>query len=317
MKYFTNCTTLEALKKEYRRLCMLHHPDRGGDTATMAAINDEYDAVFPAFKLSYNRTAETPTTETAQSTRNEFYTANGWKGSNYEAGRSLKEIAQLVRKFIKEQFPTYKFSVRTSYASMCQELHVELKECPCKVYKDFGELTKEEKHTIFRKATRNDVFGLNSWTDTELKAEFERIWDTYGSFYRVLSEQLQAAVDAVDGYVKSFNFDDCDGMIDYFHVNFYYFGCKTGNVQFVPKTARIANPKEPKPEEKNADSLRVVFVPEFDGVEVYSPGKPAEDTRTALKAAGYRWHSKKKCWYARNTEQNLQALRAIETGLAV
>ena len=317
MKYFTNCTTLEALKKEYRRLCMLHHPDRGGDTATMAAINDEYDAVFPAFKLAYNRTAETPTTETAQSTRNEFYTANGWKGSNYEAGRSLKEIAQLVRKFIKEQFPTYKFSVRTSYASMCQELHVELKECPCKVYKDFGELTKEEKHTIFRKATRNDVFSLNSWTDTELKAEFERIWDTYGSFYRVLSEQLQAAVDAVDGYVKSFNFDDCDGMIDYFHVNFYYFGCKTGNVQFVPKTARIANPKEPKPEEKNADSLRVVFVPEFDSVEVYFPGKPAEDTRTALKAAGYRWHSKKKCWYARNTEQNLQALRAIETGLAV
>ena len=317
MKYFTNCTTLEALKKEYRSLCMLHHPDRGGDTATMAAINDEYDAVFPAFKLAYNRTAETPTTETAQSTRNEFYTANGWKGSNYEAGRSLKEIAQLVRKFIKEQFPTYKFSVRTSYASMCQELHVELKECPCKVYKDFGELTKEEKHTIFRKATRNDVFSLNSWTDTELKAEFERIWDTYGSFYRVLSEQLQAAVDAVDGYVKSFNFDDCDGMIDYFHVNFYYFGCKTGNVQFVPKTARIANPKEPKPEEKNADSLRVVFVPEFDSVEVYFPGKPAEDTRTALKAAGYRWHSKKKCWYARNTEQNLQALRAIETGLAV
>ncbi len=41
------------------------------------------------------------------------------------------------------------------------------------------------------------------------------------------------------------------------------------------------------------------------------------DTRTALKAAGYRWHSKKKCWYAQNTEQNLQALRAIETALTV
>ena len=34
MKYFTSCTTLEALKKEYRRLCMIHHPDRGGDAAT-------------------------------------------------------------------------------------------------------------------------------------------------------------------------------------------------------------------------------------------------------------------------------------------
>lgn len=130
MKYFTTCTTLDELKKEFRRLAMLHHPDHGGDTETMKAINAEYDAVFPAFKLAYNRTAKTPTSETAQSTRSEFYTANGWKGSNYESGRSLKEIAQLVRQFIREQFPTYKFSVRTSYASMCQELHVDMKEAP-------------------------------------------------------------------------------------------------------------------------------------------------------------------------------------------
>ena len=27
MKYFTNCTTLDELKKEFRRLCMTHHPD--------------------------------------------------------------------------------------------------------------------------------------------------------------------------------------------------------------------------------------------------------------------------------------------------
>ena len=317
MKYFTNCTTLEALKKEYRSLCMLHHPDRGGDTATMAAINEEYDAVFPALKLAYNRTAETPTTETAQSTRREFYTANGWKGSNYDAGRSLKEIAQLVRKFVKEQFPTYKFSVRTYYASMCQELHVDMKEAPCKIYKDFEDLTKEDKNDLIRCMTYNSVFTLTSWTDAELKAEFERLWETQGIFYRVLSEQVQAAVEAVDGYVNSFNYSDCDGMQDYFDVNFYYFGCNTGNIQFVPKTARIANPKEPKPGEKKADSIRVVFAPEFDGVEVYFPGKPAEATRTALKAAGYRWHSKKQCWYARNTEQHLQALRAIETGLAV
>ena len=318
MKYFTTCTTLDELKKEYRRLAMANHPDRGGDEATMKAINAEYDAVFPAFKLAYNRTAQTPTAETAQSTRSEFYTANGWKGSNYDSALTLKEIAQLVRQFIKEQFPTYKFSVRTSYASMCQELHVAMKEAPCKVHKDFEELTEEEKNAVIRKATRNHVFSLNSWTDSQLKAEFERIWAAEGDWYKCPSDQLKAAAEAVDGYVKSFSYDDCDGMIDYFDVNFYYFGCLQDNaryVKFVPKTARIAKPAEPKPEEKKADSLRVVFVPEFDGVEAYFPGKPAEATRTALKAAGYRWHSKKQCWYARNTEQHLQALRAIETGL--
>ena len=318
MKYFTTCTTLDELKKEYRRLAMANHPDRGGDETTMKAINAEYDAVFPTFKLAYNRTAQTPTAETAQSTRSEFYTANGWKGSNYEQGRTLKEIAQLVRQFIKEQFPTYKFSVRTSYASMCQELHVDMKEAPCKIYKDFAELTDQDKHDLIRRMTYNHVFTLNSWTDAELKAEFVRIWETEGDWYKCPSDQIKAAAEAVDGYVESFNRKDCDGMIDYFDVDFYYFGClqdNARNVQFVPKTARIASPKEPRPEEKKADSLRVVFVPEFDGVEVYFPGKPAEATRTALKAAGYRWHSKKQCWYARNTEQHLQALRAIETGL--
>lgn len=36
--YFNNCRTLDELKKEYRRLTMLHHPDRGGDTATMQPV---------------------------------------------------------------------------------------------------------------------------------------------------------------------------------------------------------------------------------------------------------------------------------------
>ena len=71
MKYFTTCTTLDELKKEFRRLAMLHHPDHGGDTETMKAINAEYDAVFPSFKLAYNRTAKTPTAETAPETGKE------------------------------------------------------------------------------------------------------------------------------------------------------------------------------------------------------------------------------------------------------
>lgn len=37
--YFENCTTLEEAKAEYRRLAMEHHPDRGGNLATMQAIN--------------------------------------------------------------------------------------------------------------------------------------------------------------------------------------------------------------------------------------------------------------------------------------
>jgi len=176
MKYFTDCKTLDKLKKEYRRLAMLHHPDVGGDTATMQAINAEFDSLFPLLRMAYNRTAEHPSTETAASCRSEFYTANGWKGSNYTAGLSLKEIAQRVRAFVKEQFPTFKFSVRCSYASMCQELHVDMKEAPCKVYKDLDELTEQDVDDVITRANRSNVWRLTFWSDEEARAEIVRIW---------------------------------------------------------------------------------------------------------------------------------------------
>lgn len=50
-RFFENCRNLSELKAEYRRLAMANHPDRGGDTATMQAINAEYDrlaAILPA-----------------------------------------------------------------------------------------------------------------------------------------------------------------------------------------------------------------------------------------------------------------------------
>lgn len=42
--YFNHLHFVEDIKKEYRRLAWLHHPDRdGGDTATMQQINAEYE----------------------------------------------------------------------------------------------------------------------------------------------------------------------------------------------------------------------------------------------------------------------------------
>ena len=49
-KYFMNCRTAEEVKKEYFRLAMLHHPDRGGKLETMQEINNEYDCIWPLLK---------------------------------------------------------------------------------------------------------------------------------------------------------------------------------------------------------------------------------------------------------------------------
>jgi len=42
MTYFKNCKTINEVKTLYKKLAMENHPDRGGDTAIMQAINREY-----------------------------------------------------------------------------------------------------------------------------------------------------------------------------------------------------------------------------------------------------------------------------------
>lgn len=43
MKYFKEATNLEELKKEYKKLAMANHPDRGGNEEAMKQINNEYE----------------------------------------------------------------------------------------------------------------------------------------------------------------------------------------------------------------------------------------------------------------------------------
>lgn len=45
-KWFTNVKTIEELRKRYRELLRIHHPDNGGNVSTMQEINAEYDALF-------------------------------------------------------------------------------------------------------------------------------------------------------------------------------------------------------------------------------------------------------------------------------
>lgn len=44
-QYFKDCCTLEEVKRRYKELAMQHHPDKGGNTATMQEINNEYESI--------------------------------------------------------------------------------------------------------------------------------------------------------------------------------------------------------------------------------------------------------------------------------
>ncbi|EYB66952.1 DnaJ-class molecular chaperone [Deinococcus phoenicis] len=49
MNYFQNITTANQLKAAYRRLCKQYHPDKGGSTEQMQALNNEYEALMARF----------------------------------------------------------------------------------------------------------------------------------------------------------------------------------------------------------------------------------------------------------------------------
>lgn len=239
-QYFKNVQSFEDLKNQFKTLARKNHPDAGGDSEIMKAINCEYDALFPIWKSRYNATVSqgANTTETAYSTRSEFYTQNGWKGENYDNNQSLKEIAAIIRAYIKELYPIYKFSVRTKYASMCQELYVKLKEAPKPIYKDFSDLTDKDIDDVTHKLIVNRYLDTaNGW----YKSDVEKQYDERDDFYKVYTDEVAKMLKDIDRQVESYNYDDCDSMIDYFHVKFYYFDCKPEDLKIVPKTARIKN----------------------------------------------------------------------------
>jgi DnaJ-class molecular chaperone len=44
-QYFNDCKSLDEVKRRYKELALKHHPDRGGDTRIMQAINLEYESI--------------------------------------------------------------------------------------------------------------------------------------------------------------------------------------------------------------------------------------------------------------------------------
>ena len=274
-KYFKAIKSYDDLKNQYKKLLKANHPDNGGNVETMKEINVEYDALFTVWKNKKEVETGEEIKETADSTRSQFYTMFGWEGNNHNWSRTLKEVAQIVRTYVKEKYPTYKFSVRTSYASMCQELHVTLKESPVEIYKTFEELDNDDFWEISKRLYMWDYEEENKMNFLNASAEEKKkiIEESSSKYAHILNDVTKSVIEDVDAFVKSYNYEDCDGMIDYFDVDYYYFGCCQDNgaeIKIVPKTARIKNKKasvkasskkeeQPKPEQIETKSDGITY----------------------------------------------------------
>lgn len=56
--FFSDCLTVDAVKKRYRILAFQHHPDRGGDLVTMQQVNRQYHAALKRCNLQAAHTED-------------------------------------------------------------------------------------------------------------------------------------------------------------------------------------------------------------------------------------------------------------------
>ena len=194
MAYFKNIHSLAELKKEYRRLALENHPDKGGSTEVMQQINVEFERLHEIWKddTTVSANASGYENDYAGASAKEYtdfvYNEYRWKGRNYQ-GQHTPEIVELVRNWMKETYPKYKFSVsRHHYNS----IHIYL------VKADF-EAFKKDKGVVFH----HDVNHYHIDND-----------DT-------LTDRAKEVMKNVCDFVMSYNFDDSDPMTDYFCTNFY------------------------------------------------------------------------------------------------
>ena len=87
MKYFKNINTLEQLRKVYKELLKIHHPDNGGNVAEMQEINAEYDKMFKVLKDRHTSKSSNNTTDF-----NEFKN----KQYDFSEDKALREMLEKI-----------------------------------------------------------------------------------------------------------------------------------------------------------------------------------------------------------------------------
>lgn len=194
-----------------------------------------------------------------------FYTQNGWAGSNYDSKLSTKEIAAKVRSYAKKNFPGFKFSVRSEWSMYTDSMYIELKSGPC---------------VPFVEGSRSAERGYMSTCSSVEPYKNE------------LTPEMFKVLDAVTTYASSFRYDDSDGMQDYYDTNFYLKIKVSDEYKVIEPKAKKSSVKPEKVEE--AKEVEAVTVESLEMVD-YSEKAIAVfgDTKTIkeqLKELGGRFN---------------------------
>ena len=156
------------------------------------------------------------------------YTQNAWEGEKYRKNEGLygASLAKAIRLELKEKLPNCKFSVTKQTYSGGQSINVALMSAN---FNPFNELTDEIREKIKDNCRRswgasweNQVEqSIENYKRTTTEKKYEQINQYYISDSFYLTEEAKVVFKKVMSVLNSYNFNDSDSQIDYFHTNFY------------------------------------------------------------------------------------------------
>lgn len=120
MAYFNNITTLEQLRKQYRDLLKIHHPDNGGNVSEMQEINAEYDRLFKILKDKHD-------SKSAGNGNSDGNTKAGYNSMKYDFSEDVK-LREMLNKIISFDGITIEVCGNWIWAFDSYTYHKELKE---------------------------------------------------------------------------------------------------------------------------------------------------------------------------------------------
>lgn len=209
MGYLGSVKSLDELKARYRALALQHHPDRGGDLATMQAINAEYDALHARWNTCR---ASDEDYESAPQFRAGFYREQGWTGERYSGDLGMADLAVIFRAYVKKHWPQCRFSVtRKHYDSFS----IALMQAPFSPWADLED--PEVKLEIERRKLENSHYD----PEHPIREGHKQINHYHFESDLLLSTAAKALFKDICAFVQSYNFDYSDSQTDYFHTNFY------------------------------------------------------------------------------------------------
>lgn len=98
MKYFSNITTAEELKKQFRAYCVNMHPDKGGDPEEFKAMMAEYNGIIKNFERAKEEArAEEEARQAAEEARKEAEERR--RKEEEEARRAAEALREVIAKW--------------------------------------------------------------------------------------------------------------------------------------------------------------------------------------------------------------------------